>query len=167
MLDSKGGVFFRQTRVGKDQVRFRIYKFRTMRPESEKAGQLTVGEKDPRVTPAGVFLRKYKLDELPQILNILFGDMSFVGPRPEVPKYIAYYPQEAMVIFDVRPGLTDFASLAFIDEDAQLKEAIDPEIHYIQSILPQKLALQRKYVLERTFINDLKIMWRTVVAILP
>lgn len=137
-----------------------------MRPESEKAGQLTVGERDPRVTSAGVFLRKYKLDELPQILNILIGDMSFVGPRPEVPKYVKHYPQEALIIFDVRPGLTDYASLEFIDEDAQLKEATDPEAHYIQSILPKKLALQRTYVLERSFFKDLKIMWGTVVAIL-
>ncbi len=137
-----------------------------MKPDSEKHGQLTVGEKDPRVTNAGFYLRKYKFDELPQLWNILIGDMSLVGPRPEVPAYLPFYSDSDKVIFSVRPGLTDYASIEYVDEDIELKSADNPETHYTQHILPKKLALQRRYVSDRTFWKDLKIIAATVRAIL-
>ena len=116
-IDSKGGVFFKQIRVGKKGKHFGLYKFRTMRPDSESKGQITVGARDNRITNVGYFLRKYKLDELPQLLNILFGQMSVVGPRPEVPKYVALYNKEQLKVLDVLPGLTDYASLEYFSEN--------------------------------------------------
>ncbi len=138
--------FFKQVRIGKNSREFRLIKFRSMRVGAEKSGQITVGGKDPRITRIGYFLRKYKLDELPQFINILAGDMSFVGPRPEVPKYVALYNSEQQKVLSVRPGLTDLASLEFIDENILLGHAKDAEAAYINEVLPKKLALQLQYV---------------------
>ena len=165
VLGSRGGVFFTQTRVGLEGHPFKILKFRTMRPESEASGQLTVGERDPRITREGAFLRKSKLDELPQLLNILKGDMSFVGPRPEVPKYVELYNNEQRKVLDVRPGLTDQASLEYFEENKLLGASVDPERTYIEEIMPHKLALNLEYLENRSFLRDLGVMWRTVKRI--
>jgi lipopolysaccharide/colanic/teichoic acid biosynthesis glycosyltransferase len=158
--------FFTQTRVGKDYREFRLIKFRSMRVGAEKSGQITVGGKDPRITRIGYFLRKYKLDELPQFINILVGDMSFVGPRPEVPKYVAMYNPEQQKVLSVRPGLTDLASLEFIDENILLGHAKDAEATYITVVLPKKLALQLQYVETQSMLGDVKLILRTVAKII-
>lgn len=165
MVDSKGGVFFHQVRVGKSGLHFKLHKFRTMRPATEKMGQLTVGSRDPRITGIGFFLRKYKLDELPQLFNILKGEMSVVGPRPEVPRYVALYNQDQLKVLSIRPGLTDFASIDFVDENALLSESNDPEKTYIEEIMPMKLNLNLKYVSEMSMKTDIKIIIGTFRAI--
>ncbi len=137
-----------------------------MRTGSDKKGLLTIGDKDSRVTNVGYFLRKYKIDELPQLLNILVGDMSFVGPRPEVRKYVDLYNQEQLKILSVRPGLTDFSSLDFIDESEILSQSSNPEETYIQEIMPAKLELCKKYIIEQSFKTDTKILLTTVLKIL-
>ncbi|MBX2982887.1 MAG: sugar transferase [Flavobacteriales bacterium] len=159
---SPGGAFFRQVRVGKEGRPFRLLKFRTMRPGSEAQGQLTIGGRDPRITGIGYFLRKTKLDELPQLWNVLIGDMSVVGPRPEVPKYVAMYSNEERIILSVRPGITGMASINYIDENEMLARAGDPERAYIEEVMPAKLALDMKYVQERNFGLDLRIILATV-----
>ena len=159
---SPGGAFFRQVRVGKEGRPFRLLKFRTMRPGSEAQGQLTIGGRDPRITGIGYFLRKTKLDELPQLWNVLIGDMSVVGPRPEVPKYVAMYSNEERIILSVRPGITGMASINYIDENEMLARAGDPERAYIEEVMPAKLALDMKYVQERNFGLDLRIILTTV-----
>ncbi|NQT76962.1 MAG: sugar transferase [Bacteroidetes bacterium] len=161
IIDSRGGIFYLQSRVGKNNRDFRMYKFRSMRPESDTLGLLTLGNHDPRVSRAGRFLRKAKLDELPQMLNILKGDMSFVGPRPEVRKYVELYSAEQMKVLNVRPGLTDYASLEYIDEDELLGQSEDPDRVYITEIMPAKLELNMKYVREQSFTTDLSIMIKT------
>ncbi len=163
---SPGGVFYTQVRVGKDKRLFSLYKFRTMRPGSEKSGQLTVGMKDPRITRTGYFLRKYKLDELPQLLNILKGDMSIVGPRPEVPKYVEMYDPCQLRVLKTRPGLTDYASLAYINENEILGKAADPEKTYIEQIMPAKLELNLKYIDEQSIKTDFHIIWKTIKGII-
>ena len=160
-LTSPGGAFFSQTRVGLEGKEFRLLKFRSMRPGSEAKGQLTVGGRDPRITAVGHFLRKTKLDELPQLFNILAGDMSLVGPRPEVPKYVALYTPEQRKVLDVRPGLTDYASLEYFEENALLGASENPEQTYIQEVMPAKLALNAKYIQEMGLKTDLKILLRT------
>jgi len=162
---SPGGVFYSQIRVGRDKRQFKAFKFRTMRPDSEKSGQLTVGMRDPRITRTGYFLRKYKLDELPQLLNILKGDMSIVGPRPEVPKYVDMYDPCQLRVLNMRPGLTDYASLAYINENEILGQSDDPEKTYIEQIMPAKLELNMKYIEEQSFMTDIKIIWKTVKRI--
>lgn len=164
--DSAGPVFFRQERVGRNGRPFRIHKFRTMIVNAEARGpQLTVG-RDARITPSGHFLRKYKLDELPQLIDVLSGDMSLVGPRPEVPKYVAHYPAGVReLVLSVRPGITDSASIEFRDENALLEGAADPELKYIQSILPVKLDYYRKYVEQQSLWLDMKIIGRTIAKI--
>jgi lipopolysaccharide/colanic/teichoic acid biosynthesis glycosyltransferase len=164
-LDSPGGAFFRQVRVGKNQVPFRLLKFRTMKPLSEAAGQITVGAADSRITSCGKILRKYKLDELPQLFNILTGDMSVVGPRPEVPKYVNMYNEEQLRVLEVRPGLTDYASLEYFSENELLAQSSDPEATYINEIMPAKLRLNLRYISEQNMATDLNIIWRTVQAI--
>lgn len=165
VFDSKGGVFFHQERVGLNGKHFFLHKFRTMRPATEKLGQLTVGTRDPRITGIGYFLRKYKLDELPQLFNILKGEMSVVGPRPEVPKYVAMYNEQQRVVLTVKPGLTDFASIDFVDENALLSESENPERAYIEEIMPLKLNLNLKYVREMSLMTDLRIIGGTFSAI--
>ncbi|MCF8235997.1 MAG: sugar transferase [Bacteroidales bacterium] len=165
VLDSRGGVFYRQRRVGKNNRDFFLYKFRTMRPGSDSKGLITVGFRDPRVTRAGYFIRKYKLDELPQLINILKGDMSFVGPRPEVRKYVDLYDEEQLKVLQVRPGLTDYASLEYINESELLARSPDPDKTYIEEIMPAKLELNKKYIRGKSFTTDLNILWKTIYKI--
>lgn len=164
-LDSRGGVFFNQERVGWKGKHFKLHKFRTMRPASESAGQITVGMRDPRITSIGYNLRKYKLDELPQLFNILKGEMSVVGPRPEVPRYVALYNEEQRKVLDVKPGLTDYASIDFVDENAILAKSSNPEKTYIEEIMPLKLSLNKKYIQEMSLKTDIKIIFGTLKAI--
>jgi len=166
MLDSKGGAFFVQTRVGKNGRHFGLLKFRTMRPLSEKTGKLTVGSNDPRITNAGQFLRKYKLDELPQLLNVLIGDMSFVGPRPEVPEYVAYYTTEQRKVLSVRPGITDEASLAYFSENDILSNSPHPEKTYLEIVMPAKIELNLAYLRKRSFLKDLGVIAKTLKRII-
>lgn len=162
LLDTKGGIFFFQTRVGKNNKDFRLIKFRTMFSQSEQKGLLTVGNTDTRITKTGKSLRKYKMDEFPQLINILKGEMSFVGPRPEVRKYVDLYNYEQMKVLSVRPGLTDYASLEYINENELLEQYGNPEKVYIEMIMPEKLALNIKYINETGFFTDLKIMLKTI-----
>ena len=166
-LDSPGPVFFRQQRVGRDGQLFGIYKFRTMRPGADIKGlQLTVGG-DGRITRAGVWLRRSKVDELPQFFNVLRGDMSVVGPRPEVPRYVAQYPTHMRsVVLSVRPGITDLASIAFRNESDVLARSPDPERAYLEQILPVKLRWAQQYVRTRSLWLDLRIIVWTVLAVL-
>ncbi len=166
ILGSKGGVFFSQTRVGKNQKDFKLLKFRTMYTGSEKKGLLTVGESDNRITSTGKWLRKSKLDELPQLLNILKGEMSFVGPRPEVRKYVDLYDKEQRQVLLVRPGLTDYASIEYVNENEILAKYPDPEKAYTEIIMPAKLELNLKYIKEMGLLVDLKIIFRTIGKIL-
>lgn len=133
-----------------------------MRPGSESSGQITVGMRDPRITSSGIFLRKYKLDELPQLVNIMIGDMSVVGPRPEVPRYVELYSPEQRQVLNVRPGLTDYASLEYFHENEILSRAADPERSYREEIMPAKLALNLRYLQDQSLLTDLKIIARTV-----
>jgi len=165
-LDSRGGVFYRQMRVGRYGKDFRLWKFRTMRPGSDKKGLLTVGGRDSRITRAGYFLRKTKMDELPQLINVLTGDMSLVGPRPEVRKYVDLYTEEQKKVLLARPGITDYASLEYIDENEILGKAEDPERTYIEEIMPAKLKLNMRYIEEMGLGTDLKIIFRTIGKIL-
>jgi lipopolysaccharide/colanic/teichoic acid biosynthesis glycosyltransferase len=166
-LDSPGPALFRQVRVGRYGVPFEILKFRTMAAQTDPQRLLTVG-RDARITTAGHFLRKYKLDELPQLFNVLHGTMSLVGPRPEVPRYVACYPaRERELVLSVKPGVTDWASILYKDENAILGQALDPEQAYIDTILPTKLEYYVRYVRERSFWVDLRIIVRTLRAIAP
>lgn len=165
-LESQGPVFYKQVRVGKGNSDFKIFKFRTMFIGSDRKGLLTVGDRDPRVTKTGFFLRKYKLDELPQLINVIIGSMSFVGPRPEVRHYVNYYSAEDIQILSVKPGITDYASIVFRDEAELLKNAENPEDFYIKNILPQKIALNKKYIESASLLVDLKIIIKTIQTIL-
>jgi lipopolysaccharide/colanic/teichoic acid biosynthesis glycosyltransferase len=160
-LDSPGPVFFRQERVGRGGRTFRIYKFRTMRVGAERAGQLTVG-RDARVTRVGAVLRKAKLDELPQLLNVLKGEMSLVGPRPEVPKYVALYTPAQRRVLEVRPGITDLASIQFRDENDLLAGQADPERFYIEEVMPKKLELNLAYIGRQGVLYDVWIILKTL-----
>jgi len=165
IIDSKGGIFYRQQRVGKNSIDFWLYKFRTMRTGAEKNGLLTIGSNDTRVTKVGYILRKYKMDELPQLFNILLGDMSIVGPRPEVRKYVNLYNKEQLTVLSVKPGLTDFASLAYINESDLLAQNKEPETLYINEIMPDKLRLNLEYIETRSFFTDFQIILKTVKKI--
>lgn len=166
VFSGRGGVFFTQQRVGRNEKEFKLYKFRTMRLDSEQKGQLTVGGDDPRITKAGRFLRRFKLDELPQLLNVLAGSMSVVGPRPEVSKYTNMYTPEQKKVLSVRPGLTDYASIEYIDENDLLGQSQDPEKTYIDEVMPAKLKLNLKYIEEQGFLTDLKIIFKTLGKII-
>lgn len=161
-LSSKGGVFYKQIRVGKNNKDFKLYKFRSMRVNSDKQGLLTVGSKDSRITKAGYFIRKYKIDELPQLINVLKGDMSFVGPRPEVRRYVDLYSEEQMKVLSVRPGITDPASIKYRNENDILSSASNPEQYYIQHIMPDKLKINIDYINTQTFFKDIKIIFQTI-----
>ena len=165
-FDSQGSIFFRQIRVGKDGRDFRIYKFRTMIVNAEKMGIITIGERDPRITNSGYFLRKYKLDELPQLINVFKGEMSFVGPRPEVRKYVEMYNQEQIKILTVKPGITDYASIEYINEDEILGKSLNPEKTYIEEIIPQKIKYNTKYINNKTVIEYFKIIFLTIIKII-
>lgn len=162
-LDSKGNILFLQKRVGKDGVPFSIYKFRTMVTDAEKFGkQITVG-KDSRITKTGAFLRKYKIDELPQLFNVLKGDMSLVGPRPEVPKYVELYTKEEKEVLKVRPGITDLASLRYKDENEILGKVENPEEYYINVIMKDKLKLNLEYIEKSNLFFDISLIIKTVI----
>ncbi len=161
LLESRGGVFYLQERIGKNRKPFFLYKFRTMRKNADKEGRLTVGMKDSRITKIGYFLRKYKLDEFPQFINVLKGEMSIVGPRPEVKEFVDLYNEEQLRILDVKPGITDLASLEYFEENKILGQAEDPKKIYIEKVMPDKLELNKKYLESPTLWNDLKIIWRT------
>ena len=165
-IGSNGPVFYKQVRVGLNNRDFKIFKFRTMHINADKAGLLTVGGRDPRVTPIGFFLRKYKLDELPQLLNVLFGSMSLVGPRPEVRKYVDLYNAEQQKVLSVKPGITDYASIEYSEENDLLAKSTDPEKTYIEEIMPAKLLLNQKYIAEKSIITDIKIIWMTATKII-
>jgi len=161
-----GPVFYRGVRIGQFGKPFRIYKFRTMVVDAEKIGGPSTADDDPRITKIGKFIRKYKLDELPQLINVLKGEMSIVGPRPEVPFYVNMFTEEEKKILNVKPGITDWASLWNPDEGAILAGSSDPEKTYMEKIRPIKLKLQLKYVEERSFLTDLKIIFLTVLTVL-
>lgn len=164
-LDSEGPVFYRQVRVGRNNVDFRIFKFRSMVVNSDKKGLITVGGKDARVTTAGYYIRKYKIDELPQLINVFVGDMSFVGPRPEVRKYVDLYTTEQLHVLDVRPGITDAASIKYRNENDLLAAQSDPEQYYIQVVMQDKLRINLEYVASHTFIGDIKLILETFKSI--
>jgi lipopolysaccharide/colanic/teichoic acid biosynthesis glycosyltransferase len=161
-LESSGGGFYRQVRVGKDGVDFRLWKFRTMQTGADKKGLLTIGGRDSRVTRIGYYLRKYKLDELPQLINVLVGDMSIVGPRPEVRKYVELYSQDQRKVLSVKPGITDYASIEYSNENELLAQSENPEKTYIEEVLPAKLELNQKYLNEQSFFTDFKIIFQTI-----
>lgn len=161
LFESKGGIFYRQERIGKNSKPFRIYKFRSMRQDSDKLGKITVGMRDPRITRSGYFVRRYKLDEFPQFLNVLKGEMSIVGPRPEVKEYVDLYNEEQRKVLEVKPGITDYASIEYSKENELLGKSSDPNKTYIEEIMPAKLELNKKYLKNPSISNDLKIMWLT------
>lgn len=165
LIDSPGGIFYRQTRVGRNNRDFRLWKFRSMRPDSDKKGLLTVGGRDPRITSSGYFIRKYKIDELPQLINVLTGDMSFVGPRPEVRKYVDLYNEEQKRVLLVRPGITDIASLEYFEENELLGKSSDPERTYIDEIMPAKLKLNLQYIDKANLGTDLSMIFKTIARI--
>lgn len=161
-LDSTGPIFFRQSRVGQHSRLFLIYKFRTMVPEAETLGAQVSTGNDPRITRVGRLLRKYKIDELPQLFNVVLGEMSLVGPRPEVPRYVEAFLSDYEDILQVKPGITDFASLEFRNENELLSNAVDPEAMYLKEILPVKIEYYRKYIREQSIITDFKLILRTI-----
>lgn len=165
-LDSKGPVFFLQERYGQFKRPFRMFKFRSMRHESDKNGLLITPADDQRITKIGHWLRRLKLDELPQLINVVIGDMSLVGPRPEVARYVAMFPREFDEILSTKPGVTDLATLDYIDEAQLLRNIPDPEKYYIEEILPKKLLRSQEYIRTSSFITDLKIIGRTLHLIL-
>ncbi|TKC03768.1 sugar transferase [Pedobacter frigoris] len=163
---SKGGIFYKQVRVGLNQKTFKLVKFRTMCANADQDGLLTVGDHDMRITKIGYWLRKYKIDELPQLINVLNGDMSFVGPRPEVCKYVELYNSFQKRVLTVKPGITDWASIEFIDENRLLANAEDPESFYINTIIPLKIDQNLKYIDHHSIWIDLKIISYTLKSIL-
>jgi lipopolysaccharide/colanic/teichoic acid biosynthesis glycosyltransferase len=165
-LDSKGPILFIQPRVGLNNIDFNIYKFRTMFVASDKKGLLTIGNSDARVTRMGYYLRRYKLDEIPQLWNVLIGDMSFVGPRPELRKYVNYYSKNDMVLFTVKPGITGLASIKFRNEVELLKASKDPESYFINDIIPEKNELNKIYISKRNFWFDCKLIIITIYKVL-
>lgn len=160
-LDSKGPVFYRQVRVGYKNKDFRIFKFRSMRVGADKGSLVTIGGRDPRVTKSGYWIRKFKLDELPQLINVFIGDMSLVGPRPEVRHYVDYWTPEQMHVLDVRPGITDPASIKFRNENELMEKAEDPEKYYIEVIMQEKIRLYLEYVEKHSFFYDIALIFKT------
>lgn len=165
-LESKGGGFYSQQRIGKDGVPFNLYKFRSMRKDADKKGLITVGGHDPRITKIGYFIRKYKLDELPQLFNVLKGDMSLVGPRPEVEKYTRLYTPEQRKVLSVVPGITDWASIEYVDENVILGKAEDPDKAYIEQVMPDKIKYNMKYINNRSVGEYFKIIFTTFYRII-
>lgn len=164
LLDSPGGLIYKQERVGKHGQNFQLLKFRSMRTGADEEGQITIGN-DARVTRSGRFIRRFKIDEFPQLINVIKGEMSVVGPRPEVPKYVKMYSDQQRKVLDVQPGLTDLATIEFINEQEKLGESKDPESLYINHIMPAKLALNIEYIQNRSFLNDLSIIFKTIFSI--
>jgi len=164
-LDSKGPVFYRQVRVGYKNKDFRIFKFRSMRVGADKGSLVTIGGHDPRVTRSGYFIRKFKFDELPQLINVFLGDMSLVGPRPEVRHYVDYWTPEQMHVLDVRPGITDPASIKFRNENELMEKAENPEKYYIEVIMQEKIKLYLEYVEKHSFLYDIGLIFKTFFVI--
>lgn len=165
-LDSKGGAFYRQVRVGKDGFDFNLFKFRSMHIGAEKKGLITIGGRDPRITTVGYYIRKYKLDELPQLMNVFLGDMSVVGPRPEVRKYVDLYSDEQMKVLSVRPGISDYASVEYIDENEILGKADNPDKIYVEDIMPEKIKYNMKYINNKSLKEYFKIIIITLKMII-
>ena len=166
LFGSPGGIFYRQERIGRNGVPFKLYKFRSMRLNAEASGKLTVGMKDPRITGVGVFIRKYKLDEFPQFINVLQGDMSIVGPRPEVHEFVALYSDTQKKVLEVKPGITDYASIEYFNENELLASSDNPKKTYVEKIMPDKLELNQKYLANPTLAHDLKIIFMTIRRVL-
>ena len=164
-IDSKGPVFYKQVRVGQNGINFGLFKFRSMVVDADKKGLITVGGRDPRITRSGYFIRKYKLDELPQLINVLVGDMSLVGPRPEVRKYVNLYTDEQQKVLSVKPGITDYASIEYMDENEILGKSSDPEKTYIEDIMPEKIKYNMKYINNKNLFEYFKIIFLTVLKI--
>ena len=160
-LESSGGVFYRQERIGLGGKPFMILKFRSMRPNAELHGKLTVGARDPRVTRVGTFVRRYKLDEFPQFINVLKGEMSVVGPRPEVIDYVKHYSEEQRRVLEYKPGITDLASITYFEENKILANSKDPERTYIEVIMPEKIRINLEYQLSASVWRDLGVVWKT------
>jgi len=165
-LEDGGSVFYSGVRVGLNGIKFRMFKFRTMVLNADKMGGSSTADDDPRITKVGKLLRKYKFDEMPQLINVLIGEMSFVGPRPEVPFYVEMFTPEEKKILSVRPGITDWASLWDSDEGAILAGSLDPEKTYMEKIRPQKLRLQLKYIREHSFLGDIQIIFQTILKVI-
>ena len=159
---SKGSVFYRQKRVGRYNKDFTLYKYRSMYVGADRGSLITIGGHDGRITGVGYFMRKFKLDELPQLFNVFIGDMPFVGPRPEVRYYVDMYSKEQMRVLDVRPGITDPASIAYRNENELLEKQSNPEKYYIDVIMPDKLRINLEYINSRTFFSDIKVIFRTI-----
>lgn len=166
IIESGLPVFYTQKRVGKNSVEFSLFKFRTMIKDADKNGLLTVGGRDARITKVGYYLRKTKVDELPQLINVLIGDMSLVGPRPEVKKYTDLYTEKQKRVLTVKPGITDYASIEFVDENDLLGKSENPEETYINEIMPKKLELNLKYVQQSSLLNDTAIIFKTIAKII-
>lgn len=163
--DSKGGIIYKQVRVGLNRRNFKVWKFRTMYTMSDKVLNLTVGNNDLRITKVGLWLRKYKLDELPQLVNVLVGDMSFVGPRPEVVKYVDLYSEEQLQVLSMKPGITDLASIRYSNENELLASVKDPENYYINVLMPEKLNLNLFYIRNQSLLLDIKLIIKTIIFI--
>lgn len=165
-LDSKGPVFFKQKRMGRNFNPFLLYKFRSMVADAPKKGLAITAGDDPRITKVGRFLRKTKIDELPQLINVLKGDMSIVGPRPEVEKYVDMFRDDYQSVLRVKPGITDYATIEFRDEEGVLKNYSDPEVGYVKEVLPRKIELYKRYIKDKGFFTDMKLicltLWRIV-----
>ena len=163
-IGTRGGIFYKQTRVGKNNKDFKVYKFRSMSIDADKKGLLSVGKdgRDPRTTKIGLVIRRYKLDELPQLINVLKGEMSLVGPRPEVRKYVDLYTEQEKQVLEVRPGITDIASIMFRNENDLLSQSENPEEYYIKEIMPKKLELSLSYIKDRSFFSDINLIMRTI-----
>lgn len=164
-IDSKGPIFYRQIRVGKDNKDFKLFKFRSMKPDSDTGRLITVGGHDPRVTKSGYFIRKFKIDELPQLINVFKGDMSLVGPRPEVRRYVNYYTPDQMKLLSVKPGITSLASIRYKNENEILAKSDDPDKTYVEKVLPDKLKIDSEYIENKSFIYDLKLIFQTIKEI--
>ena len=162
VIESKGGVFYVQERIGLHKKPFRLYKFRSMRPNADKGGLLTVGSRDHRITGIGYFIRKFKIDELQQLFNVLKGEMSLVGPRPEVSKYVALYNEHQLKVLSVKPGITDWASLKYFEESDLLAKSTDPDKTYIEEIMPAKLNINLAYIQQHNLKEDFKIVFLTL-----
>ena len=164
-LESAGGVFYLQERVGRNGQLFKLIKFRSMRPNADKGSQITIGNRDPRITRTGFFIRRFKLDEFPQFINVIKGDMSIVGPRPEVPHYVKLYTAEQKKVLAAKPGITDYASLAYFNENEILARAADPQKVYLEQIMPAKIELNQRYLSDPSLLKDFKIIWLTALKI--
>lgn len=165
-LESAGGVFYLQERVGRNGQLFKLIKFRSMRPNADKGSQITIGNRDPRITRTGYFIRRFKLDEFPQFINVIKGDMSIVGPRPEVPHYVKLYTAEQKKVLAAKPGITDYASLAYFNENEILAKATDPQKVYLEQIMPAKIELNQRYLSDPSLYKDFKIIWLTALKII-